>query len=97
VEPGEGALDDPAVATEPGAVPDAAAGDLGCDPAAAELAAVFVVVVAAVSADPVGPSARPADLATNRRDAVEERDQLRAVVAVATREPPGEGDPRRVD
>ncbi len=40
VEPGEGALDDPAVAAEPGAVSGAAAGDLVRDPAVSELAAV---------------------------------------------------------
>ena len=33
VQPGEGALDDPAVAAEAGAVLGLAAGDLGCDPA----------------------------------------------------------------
>ena len=32
VEPGEGALDDPAGAAEPGAVLGLAAGDLGLDP-----------------------------------------------------------------
>ena len=61
VEPGEGALDDPAVAAEAGAVLGLAAGDLGFDAASAELAAVFVVVVAAVGDDPVGPPAGPAD------------------------------------
>ena len=96
VQPGEGAFDDPAVAAEPGAVPDAAAGDLGFDPAAAELAAVFVVVVAAVSAQPLGPPARPADLPAYRRHTVDERDQLGDVMAVAARERPGKRDPRRV-
>ena len=36
VEPGEGALDDPAVAAKPGAVLGLAAGDLGFDAALAE-------------------------------------------------------------
>ena len=63
VEPGEGALDDPAVAAEAGAVLGLAAGDLRCDAALAELAAVTVVVVAAVGDDAIGPPARPADLA----------------------------------
>jgi len=40
VEPGECPFDDPAVAAEAGAVIGAAAGDFGCDAAAAELAAV---------------------------------------------------------
>jgi len=55
------------------------------------------VVVAAVGGDPVGPSARAADLAPHRRDTVDERDQLGDVVAVAAGERPGERDPGRVD
>ncbi len=96
VQPGEGAFDDPAVAAEPGAVLDAAAGDLGCDAAAAEFATVALVVVAAVCAQPVRSSARPADLAAHRRHTVEERDQLRNVMAVTARNRPSEQDPRRV-
>ena len=39
VQPGKGALDDPAVTAEPGAVAGVASRDLGLDPAPAELAA----------------------------------------------------------
>ena len=77
VEPGEGAFDDPPEAAEPGAVFGLTAGDLGFDPAGAELAPVLVVVVAAVGADAVGPSTRPADLAAHGRDALDQWDQLR--------------------
>ena len=97
VEPGERTLDDPAMAAKAGAMPGSAAGDLWLDPALAELAAVAVVVVAAVGADPVGPAARTADAAAHRRDPFDERDQLGDVVAVAARERPGERDPGRVD
>jgi hypothetical protein len=45
VQPGEGALDDPAGAAEPGAVLGLAACDLRRDPAPAELAPVLVVVI----------------------------------------------------
>ncbi len=96
VQPGEGAFDDPAVAAQAGTVPGPAAGDLGCDAAAAELTAVFVVVVTTVSAHPVGPPARPADFAAHWRDTVDERDQLGDVVAVAASDRPGKRDPRRV-
>ena len=96
VEPGEGAFDDPAVAAQAGAVFGLAAGDLRCDPALAELAAVLVVVVAAVSRDSVGPAAWAADLAADRWYPVDERDQLGDVVAVAAGERPGERDPSRV-
>ncbi len=97
VEPGEGALDDPAVAAKARTVLGLAACDLGCDAAPSKLAAASVVVVAAVGANTIGSAARPADLATYRRHTVKQRDQLRAVVAVATRERPGERDPRGVD
>jgi hypothetical protein len=97
VQPGEGALDNPAGAAETGAVPGLAAGDLGPDPARAKLAAVGGVVVAAVSGQSVGATARPADLAAHRWHAVEQRDQLGDVMAVTARDRPGERDPRRVD
>jgi hypothetical protein len=97
VQPGEGALDDPAVAAEPGAVLGLALGDLRGDPALAQLTPPNVVVVAAIGADTVRPSTRPADLPAHRRHAIDERDQLGAVVAVAARERPGERDPGRVD
>jgi hypothetical protein len=74
-----------------------AASDLGCDPALAELAAVGGVVVAAVCGHSCGPSARPAHPATHRRHRVDERDQLRDVVAVAARNTPGERDAGRVN
>lgn len=71
-------------------------GDLGLDLARAELAPVLVVVVAAVGGDPLGASAWPADLAAYWRDALDERDELGDVVAVAARDRPGERDPGRV-
>jgi hypothetical protein len=96
VEPGEGAFDDPAVAAEAGAVFGLAAGDLGCDPELAESAAVLVVVVAAVGADPVGTAAWPAGLAADGRYPLDEREQLGDVVAVAAGDSPSERDPGRV-
>jgi hypothetical protein len=97
VQPGEGALDDPAVAAEPGAVFGVAACDLGFDATLAELAAPARVVVGAVAGDTVGAPARPTDLATHGRHTVDERDQLRAVVAVAARERPRERDAAALD
>ena len=97
VQPGEGALDDPANATESGAVLGLATSDLGFDVAGAEFAAVLVVVVAAVGGNPLGASPWPADPAAYRRDAIDERQQLRDVVAVAARDRPGKRDPGRVD
>ena len=97
VKVGEGTFDHPTVAAQAGAVPGVAAGDLWCDAAPAQLAAVAGRVVAAVGGDPVGAATRPADLAPDGRDAVEQRDQLGDVVAVSARDRPGERDPCRVD
>jgi hypothetical protein len=97
VQPGEAALDDPAVAAQPGAVLGLAAGDLRFDPALPEQTAVLVVVVAAVGGHPLGATARPSDHAAHARHPVDERDQLGDVVAVAAREREGERNPSRVD
>jgi hypothetical protein len=97
VQPGEGALDDPAGAAKTGAVLGLAAGNLRFDPAFAELAAMGGVVVAAVGGQAFGATARPAELAAHGRHTVEQRNQLGDVVAVAARNRPGERDPCRVD
>ncbi len=96
VEPGEGALDNPAVAAETRAVASVASRDLRRDAALAELSAVTVVVVTAIGAEAFRSAARSADLAAHRWDTVDERDQLSAVVAVAAGDCPGERDPGRV-
>ena len=97
VQPGEGAFDDPAVSAKSGPVAGVAAGDLRGDPALTELATVFVVVIAAVGANPFGTAARATAAAAHWRHRVNERDQLGDVVAVAARDRPGERDPARVD
>jgi hypothetical protein len=97
VEPGEGALDHPAVAAEAGAVCGLAAGDHGLDPTLAEFASVGLRVVAAVGDELVGTAAGAADDPPNRRDGVDERDQLGDVVAVAAGEREGERDAALVD
>jgi hypothetical protein len=89
-EPGEGALDDPAVASESGAVASVAAGDDRFDAAAPDEAAVLVVVVAAIGEHGVRSAAWPAGTAANRGDAVEQREQLGDVVAVGSCQRPGE-------
>jgi len=94
---GESALDDPAVAAEAGAVRGLSARDQRLDAALADEAPVFVVVVAAVGDHRVGSPPRSATQTRDRRDRVEQRDQLGDVVAVAARDREGERDPRRVD
>ena len=96
VEPGEGALDDPAVASEPGAVLGLAAGDHGLDAALPDEPTVLVVVVAAVGDQRPRSASWPAGTAADGRHPVEQLEQLRDVVAVAARERPGERDPAAV-
>jgi hypothetical protein len=96
VQPGEGALDDPALAAEPGAVLALAAGDDRLYPAAAQEASVLIVVVAAVGDHRQRSAPRPTDAAADGRHAVEQLEQLGDVVAVAAGERPGERDPAAV-
>ena len=92
VEPGEGPLDDPAVATEPGAVLCLAACDHGLDATLPDETAVLVVVVAAVGDQRPRSASWPADAAADGRHPVEQLEQLGDVVAVAAGERSGEWD-----
>ena len=96
MQPSEGALDDPADASEAGAVLGPAAGNDRFDASRADEAPVGVVVVATVGDDCIGAKARPADYAAHARHLVEQRDQLGHVVAVAARERPGQRQPAAV-
>ena len=97
MQPGEGALDDPALAAETGAVLALAARDQRLDAAFADKTAVLVVVVAAVGDHAVGAATRPSRPSRDRRHRLQERDQLGDVVAVAACDREGERDPGRVD
>ena len=92
VQLGEGALDDPALASEPGAVLGLAASDQRLDAALPDEAAVLVVVVAAVGDQRPRPAPRAPDATADWRDSVEQLEQLRNVVAVAAGERPGKRD-----
>ena len=92
VEPGEGALDDPAVTAEPRAVLGPAASDDRLHTALPDEAAVSVVVIAAIGDQHPRSASWPANAAANRRHAVEELEQLGDVVAVTTGERPSERD-----
>src|SRR5439155_23475790 len=97
MQPSEGALDDPAGAAEPGAVLGLAARDLRRDPTLPELAAVLVVVVTAVGEHALRPAPRASDSASHRRHSLDQRNELRYVVAVGAGDRPGERDPSGVD
>ena len=92
VEPGEGALDDPAVSAEPGAVFGLSASDHGFHAPLPDEATVLVVVVAAVGQQCLWPSSRPADPAAYGWHPIEQLDQLRDIVAVAAGQRPRERD-----
>jgi hypothetical protein len=76
MEPGDGAVDDPPVHSESGAVRDTAAGDHRLDAQGPYKSAVLVVVLATVTEDHVGPSTRPSDQARDGRNLGEEGQQL---------------------
>src|SRR5215207_7572383 len=96
VEPGEGAFDDPAVSAEAGAVYGLAPGDHRLDAALPEQPPVLVVVVAAVGDDAVGSPPWPSDATADRRYPIEQRQQLRDVVAVTAGQRPGQRQPAAI-
>ena len=88
VQPGEAALDHPAVSAQAGAVGDPAAGDPAAgdprgDAPGAQPSTVDVVVVAAVGEQLPRLASWPATQTADRRNGIQQRDQLGDVVAVA--------------
>ena len=66
------------------------------DPAAPELASVLVVVIAAVGEQLIGALAGATGLAPDRAEAIDEREQLGDVVAVAGGQGGRQRDPGRI-
>jgi hypothetical protein len=95
----EAALDDPALAPEPGAVCCAASGDDGCDAERSQEPAVLVVVIAAVGENAVGFLAWPTLLAGHRScvEVFQQWDQLGDVVAVPAGQADRERDAARIN
>jgi hypothetical protein len=91
MQPGEAALDDPAVAAQARTVRDTAAGDPRGDTAGAQLAAVDAVVVAAVGEQLPRTATRPATAAADRRHGLDQGNELGDVVAIDA----GEADRER--
>lgn len=90
VQPGEGALGDPAHLAQSGAVGDAASGDQRFDTALPQHAAVLVEVVAPVGIQAPGLTAGTSPQAPDRRDGVEQGQELGDVVPVPAGERDGE-------
>jgi hypothetical protein len=89
VQPGKAPLHDTSVGAQSGAVQGAAAGDGGHDAAGADLVAVDVVVVTAVGEERVGFAPRSSDPAADRRDCVEQGQELGDVIAAAASQQDG--------
>ncbi len=85
-----GPFDDPTKFAEAAAVFGAAPGDDRSDAALAKSAAMRVGIVATVGIDDLGLAKRSAACAANRRDSVDQRQQLRDIVAVRTGQDRGE-------
>ena len=90
VQPGDRALDDPALLAEPGTVSALRPSDLRLDAAATELPAALARVVGAIAEELARPAARPAAVASYRRDCVDERDHLGDVVPLTAGQRDGE-------
>ncbi|AEM85107.1 hypothetical protein Strvi_5588 [Streptomyces violaceusniger Tu 4113] len=88
---------DPAVPAQAGAVPGAAPGDARGDLEPADLVPVDLVVIAAVGVQILGAAQWPAALAADRRDGLDQRDQLGDVVAVTAGGDCRERDAVRLD
>ena len=96
MQPGDRALDDPALFAEAGAVRGALLGDQRPYLSAPEIVARCFALVAAVADDAGWPASWPAAFAAHGRDRLDERDQVEAVVAVGGGEQEGERDAARV-
>lgn len=91
VKPGEGALDDPTHLAQPGAVGDATSRDQRLDAPLPQQAAVLVEVVAPVGIQAPWFAAGASSETPDRRDRVEQGQELGDVVPVSA----GEGDGER--
>lgn len=91
VQPGECTLDHPAHLAQSGAVSDAASRDQRLDAPLPQQAAVLVEVVAPVCIQAPGLAAGTSPQAPDRRDGVQQRQELGDIVPVAV----GEGDGER--
>lgn len=90
-QPGVSALDHPAVAPEPIIALDALAGDAILDASALEMSTASRVVVTLVRVQFLGPPARPASLATYRRQGVDQFLEDHGIVTVG----PGDAEDQR--
>lgn len=97
VQPGEGALDHPAVTTQTGSMIGLATGDLWSDAAPPELAAMALGVIATIGEELRGPLSGPTHLPCHSRDRIEQGKKLGDVTAVSTCDRDREREPCLID
>lgn len=85
-EPRDRPLDDPTVDAQATAVGRATPGQYRDNPAPTQLPAVRLRIIGPVALDPVRSSTGPSDFARDRRDRIDQRQQLRDVVAIGPRD-----------
>ena len=96
MQPRQRALDDPAGASEAAAVWAAAFRQLAGDPTPFEFVAMRLRVIPAITLDEAWSSQRPARTPAQRRNAIDQRQQLGHVVPVRRREARDDRNPVRV-
>jgi hypothetical protein len=96
MQPGQGAFHDPAGAPEATAMRPTAFRQLTGDPAALELIAMRLGIVASITLDEAGLSHRASRAAADGRNGIHQRQQLGYVVPVRRREPRNKRNPVRV-
>jgi len=82
VQPSNRSLDNPTGFAKTTAMRFTATGDLGGDAGGVKRLAIFVVVVAAITLDDAGLGQRTAAFAADRRNRLDQRQQLGDVVAI---------------
>ena len=97
VQPGEGALDDPQVATEAGSMRSLTTGDLWSDAAPPELAAMALGVIATIGEELRGPLSGPTHLPCHGWDRIEQGKKLADVVSVSARDGDGKRESCLID
>ncbi|MGF6798579.1 hypothetical protein OKW48_002011 [Paraburkholderia youngii] len=95
MKPRNGALDHPACLAQSAAVGLAASGDFGSDAGCVQRTAVFVVIVAPIALNDAGLRKRPAALAGNGSDRINQRVKLDDIVTVGAGEDYRERDALR--
>jgi len=96
VQPTDCSFHHPAKDAQPAAVFGVALGDAGFDPSFGQLLPVRPGVICPVCEDFPGASCGVTDLPSDRRDRIDQRDQLRHIVAVAPREANGKRNAFRI-